>query len=40
MIDDVLTAYFQIFTKDNFLIFIAFGISSIVVYALFSFFDD
>jgi hypothetical protein len=38
--DTILTAYFQIFPQEYFLLFIAFGISAVIVYTLFTFFDN
>jgi len=38
--DVIITAYFQIFPQEYFLLLISFGISAIIIYGLFSFFDD
>jgi len=38
--DDILNAYFQIFPQKYFLLLLAFGISALIIYTLFSFFDD
>ena len=40
MMDDILNAYFQIFPKEYFLLFLAFGISTLIIYTLYSFFED
>lgn len=40
MIDDIINAYFQIFPKEYFLLFMAFGISAILSYTLYTFFDE
>lgn len=40
MIDDIFHAYFEILPTQYFLLFISFGISAIIIYTLFTYFDD
>jgi len=38
--DTILTAYFQILPPNYFLLIIGFGITSVIVYAIYSIFDE